>query len=301
MRTFADLLSARVSQSPDSTAYRFLATGDVDGEVQELSYAGLGRRSRAIGGWLQEQGFAGGRALLLFPPGLEFVTAFMGCVVSGVVAVPCSPPYGRQAERALRRIGTLVADAGARVVLTTAPFRDAVRAAAELIPELAALTWVAVETIPDLAEERWREPGTGADAIAFLQYTSGSTSAPRGVMVSHGNLLDNLQVIAEAFDHTPERIAEHDGDLMVSWLPAFHDMGLIGGVLQSFYVGRDHDALLPAALPAEAGTLADRRLRLPRAHQRRAQLRVRTRPARRDPRAARAAGPEPLEGGVQRG
>src|SRR5215469_14091396 len=88
-RSFVDTLSFRASQQPDQVAYRFLVTGDVDGEIDEMTFGELGRRARAIGGRLQEGGFAGGRALLLYPPGLEFIRSYMGCLFGGVVAVPC--------------------------------------------------------------------------------------------------------------------------------------------------------------------------------------------------------------------
>ncbi|HEV2344044.1 MAG TPA: SDR family NAD(P)-dependent oxidoreductase, partial [Actinocrinis sp.] len=237
-RSFVDTLSLRAAQQSDQIAYRFLVTGDADGEIDQITFGELGRRARAVGGWLQERGFAGSRALLLYPPGLEFVRGYMGCLFGAVVAVPCPAPLSGQIRRALPRLRRLVADAGAEVVLTTGPILAALRAAADEVPELAALTWVATEEIPDDAHAAWRDPGLGPDSIAFLQYTSGSTSAPRGVMVSHGNLLDNQRVIAEALGHTSQRLAAHSGDLLVSWLPVFHDMGLIAGVLQPTYIGR---------------------------------------------------------------
>ncbi|GGN49835.1 acyl-CoA synthetase [Streptomyces albiflavescens] len=237
-RSLVDLLTAHASQQPDRTAYRYLVTGDCDGEIQDISYARLASRSRAVAAWLQERGLAGSRAMLLYPPGLEFICGYLGCLSAGVVAVPGVPPQGRsQNHRALIRMKRLIADADAKVILGGREVIAALGAMAEHLPELDGITCVATEDIPDEAADSWREPDLTADSVAFLQYTSGSTSAPRGVMVTHGNLLDNERVITERMGHTPDAIAEYDHELFVSWLPVYHDMGLIGPVLNTVYLG----------------------------------------------------------------
>jgi polyketide synthase 12 len=223
---------------PDRTAYRYLATGDCDGQTEEISYAGLATRSRAVAAWLRERGLTGSRAMLLHPPGLEFICGYLGCLSAGVVAVPCVPPQGRaQNHRALTRMKRLIADADVKVILGGRVVIDALGAMAGSVPELAGVTCVATEDIPDGAAASWREPGLTADSVAFLQYTSGSTSTPRGVVVTHGNLIDNQRVIAERMGHTPEALEEYDHELFVSWLPVYHDMGLIGPVLNTVYLG----------------------------------------------------------------
>ncbi|OIJ63476.1 fatty acyl-AMP ligase [Streptomyces mangrovisoli] len=237
-RHLVDLLTAHATDQPDRTAYRHLVTGDCDGEIQDISYARLLRRTRAVAAWLQEHGLAGSRAMLLYPPGLEFVSGFLGCLAAGVVAVPGVPPQGRaQNHRALHRMKRLIADADAKVVLGGREVIAALGALAEHLPELDHIARIATEDIPDEAADAWREPGIAADAVAFLQYTSGSTSAPRGVMVTHANLLDNERVISERMGHTPETVAAYGHELMVSWLPVYHDMGLMGPVLNSLYLG----------------------------------------------------------------
>ncbi|WP_435222471.1 fatty acyl-AMP ligase [Streptomyces sp. Tue6028] len=237
-RSLVDLLTAHASQQPEATAYRYLVTGDGDGEVQDITYARLARRSRAVAAWLQDRGLAGARAVLLYPPGIEFICGYLGCLSAGVVAVPGVPPQGRsQNHRALIRTKRLIADADATVVLGGREVLAALSAMAEHLPELAGITCVATEDIPDEAADAWHEPDLGADQVAFLQYTSGSTSAPRGVMVTHGNLLDNARIITERMGHTPDAIAEHRGEMFVSWLPVYHDMGLIGPVLSTVYLG----------------------------------------------------------------
>jgi acyl-CoA synthetase (AMP-forming)/AMP-acid ligase II len=237
-RSLVDLLTEHASQQPDRTAYRHLVTGDCDGEIQEISYARLVRRSRAVAAWLQDRGLTGARAMLLHPPGLEFISDYLGCLSAGVVAVPGVPPQGRaHNHRALTRMKRLLADADAKVILGGREVIAALADMAEHLPELADITCVTTEDIPDEAADTWRAPALTPDSVAFLQYTSGSTSAPKGVAVTHGNLLDNERIITERMGHTPEAIEEYDRELIVSWLPVYHDMGLIGPVLNTVYLG----------------------------------------------------------------
>ncbi|MBB5911784.1 FkbH-like protein [Nocardia transvalensis] len=244
--SFLDVLTTRESVQPHTIAYRFLETGDVGGPATELSYAQVNRRARAIGAHLGERGLAGGRALLLYPPGLEFVSGFLGCLAGAVVAVPAPLPQPHEMDRALRRLREMTADAGIDVILATRPVLDAISAVAQQIPELLAVPWLATEEIPDGDAHAWREPALGPDSLAFLQYTSGSTSAPRGVMVTHGNLLHNQRAIGEVMDDSPEKVADWDGAAFsVSWLPMYHDMGLIGPVLHTLYVGATTVLLSP--------------------------------------------------------
>lgn len=238
VRSLVDSLSVHAARHPDRTAYRYLVTGDSDGEVQTVSYARLAGRARAIAAWLQEHGLAGSRAILLYPPGIEFISGYLGCLAAGVAAVPGVPPQGRsQNHRALIRMKRLISDADAKVILSGRGVSEALATMAEHLPELTEITHVVTDDIPDDLAASWHEPDLGADSVAFLQYTSGSTSAPRGVMVTHGNLVDNERVLTERMGHTPEALAEHDNELFVSWLPVYHDMGLILPVLNTLYLG----------------------------------------------------------------
>jgi len=201
----------------------------VDGGTKEihLTYEELDRRARAIGALLQKQVTAGSRALLLYPPGLEYIAAFFGCLYAGVIAVPSYPP---RLNRPDPRLQTIVADAQATVALTTTPILSNMEHRLAHAPDLEALRWLDNGNIAsDLAEE-WRDPEIESDSLAFLQYTSGSTATPKGVMVSHGNLLHNLALLHQCFELTPDSRS-------VIWLPPYHDMGLIGGLLQPLYVG----------------------------------------------------------------
>ncbi|RKG51193.1 amino acid adenylation domain-containing protein [Corallococcus sp. AB011P] len=223
-----ELLRLRSAEAPGHQGYTFL----VDGESEEaaLTYGEFDRQARAIGAWLQANGARGERALLLFPPGNEYLTAFFGCLYAGVVAVPAYPPDVMRLNRSLPRLEAMVRDARARFVLTTEMIHGMAGMLFEQAPELAGLTWVATDALAPGLEDGWKDPGVTGDALAFLQYTSGSTGSPKGVMLTHRNLLANLALIHRAFGHSRDSRG-------VIWLPPYHDMGLIGGLLQPLYGG----------------------------------------------------------------
>ncbi|MBX7165974.1 MAG: fatty acyl-AMP ligase [Pirellulales bacterium] len=229
-RNLADVLRRRAHESPARRAYTFLADGEAD--ERHLSYGELDARARAIAVRLRSAAALGERALLLFPSGLEFIEAFFGCLYAGVIAVPVFPPrpHERFFERDLHRLGQIIRDAAPRVLLTTHSIQAMAGALAPHLDELDAVAWLPVEegSIEDAGA--WSDAQTPGDAPALLQYTSGSTSEPKGVVVTHANLLANEEMVRQAmrFDTT---------SCMVSWLPLFHDMGLIGGILQPCYTG----------------------------------------------------------------
>lgn len=225
--TLVDLLRWRGTHQPDRLAFTFLRDGEDDED--HITYQALDRRARAVGALLQRQVPPGGRAVLLYPSGLDYITAFLGCLYAGVIAVPAYPPKPRL-ERTLHRLRAITADAGPAVFLTTNSILPIAEPLAAREPGFAEIQWLATDTAADAEGQAWREPVIGADTLAFLQYTSGSTTAPRGVMVSHGNLMHNEALI--------KGVVGADGDsLAVSWLPMYHDMGLIGMVLQPLYAG----------------------------------------------------------------
>ena len=229
--SLVDLLRRRAQEEPEASLFTFLPDGD-DKTGPTLTRGELDRQACAIAAQLQElePEPSGGRALLLYPPGLEFITAFFGCLYAGVVAVPAYLP---RVNRPMTRLRSLVADAQPCAVLTCdSQSSDSQRWEAG-VPELRGVprlvTDVAGGDVDELAG-RWRDPHAQHDTLAFLQYTSGSTSLPKGVMVTHGNLLHNSALIRDCFDSSPESRG-------VFWLPLFHDMGLIGGVIQTLYCG----------------------------------------------------------------
>jgi 8-amino-7-oxononanoate synthase len=227
------LLRRRVQEQGEKTLYTYLK----DGESQDtaLTYCELERRALAIAAHLQSHLSPGERVLLLYPPGTEFPTAFFGCLCAGMIAVPAYPPHSNQFSANL--IAT-VADAGPTIALTATSILETYRRQIEQTPGLMALKWIPTDTIPDDLANAWQEPRLGADSLAVLQYTSGSTGSPKGVMISHGNLLHNSSVIHEVFGYSSSSRG-------VFWLPPYHDMGLIGGVVQPVYAGADMILISP--------------------------------------------------------
>jgi amino acid adenylation domain-containing protein len=220
-----ELLRLRARQHPARLAYTFLRDGEA--EESRLTYGELERRARAVAARLAAYGLKGERVLLLYPAGLEYITAFWGCLYAGAVAVPAYPP---RLGRGLERVHAVAADAQAAAALTTSSVLARVKPLLGEVPELAPLRWVAAEEIEDAEADGWEEPRVSGADLAFLQYTSGSTAAPKGVTVTHDNLLRNEAMIARAFGQSEESV-------IVGWLPLYHDMGLIGNVLQPLYVG----------------------------------------------------------------
>ncbi|HZZ71629.1 MAG TPA: aminotransferase class I/II-fold pyridoxal phosphate-dependent enzyme [Pirellulales bacterium] len=228
-----DLLRHRADHQGQERAFTYL----VDGENDEIvwNYADVDRRARAIGAWLLQQGLRGERALLLYPAGLDFIAAFLGCLYAGVVAVPAYPP---RRNRLMNRIEAISDDAEAKVALTTQDVWERVQGVLDQTPDLKAIAWLSTDKLDLNLADRWQRPDVHGDTLAFLQYTSGSTGTPKGVMLNHSNLMHNCALIAYAFEHTRSGSG-------VFWLPSYHDMGLIGGILQPLYVGSPNILMSP--------------------------------------------------------
>ncbi|MDJ0592397.1 MAG: AMP-binding protein, partial [Pleurocapsa sp. MO_226.B13] len=223
--TLIDRLQEQGSRQPDKRAFTFLADGET--EIDSLTYRQLNNKAKAIATVLQSHQARGQRALLLYQPGLDFITAFLGCLYAGVVAVPVYPP---RANRTVERLGAIVADASASLALTTESIRDQVADKFAHHHATEKIKFIATDTFElDLAQS-WQHPDISTDSLAFLQYTSGSTGKPKGVMVSHGNIMANSLTIDRCFQNNREHTA-------VAWLPPYHDMGLIGCIIQPMYVG----------------------------------------------------------------
>jgi amino acid adenylation domain-containing protein len=223
--TLVETLIGRAEAMPGETALRFID----DGIDLPVGYGELDQRARAIAARLREHAGPGERAVLLLPSGPDYVAAFFGCLYAGVIAVPAYPPESLRPQH-LARLQGILDDAGPRLVLTDGRLYEQMLEACRSRGGAAAPVVLAVDGIDEAAASDWVMPGLVPDDIAFLQYTSGSTSAPKGVMVSHGNLLANEKLIRDGFGIGP-------GDCIASWLPLFHDMGLIGGLLQPIYSG----------------------------------------------------------------
>lgn len=234
MPEFPTLVALLQARSISTQGYTFLPEGDVlaDGGAgnaaaaeQHLSFATLELRARAIAAHLQEQRLAGQRALLLYPPGLDYLSAFFGCLYAGVIAVPVYPPHRSRPDL---RLQAILRDAQPAIALMPAEMLGDREALLKHNPAMQSLQWLATDTLANDAAAAWHMPEIDGETLAFLQYTSGSTGDPKGVMLTHRNLLHNSALIHSAFGHD-------DNARGVIWLPPFHDMGLIGGILQPLY------------------------------------------------------------------
>ncbi len=237
--TLLELLQNRARLFGDQCAYRYLWE---DGSQTEITYRELDRQARAVAASLQATMTPGDRALLVFAPGLEFMTAFLGCVYAGVVAVPATYP---KPNRPAPRIASIAEDSGATVALTTRQTLHTLDRS-RLTGPLQGIQWIAVDTASQQPPALWQPPKLEARDLAFLQYTSGSTSDPKGVMVTHQNLMHNLEMIRRGFRLQPAH-KDNESGRGVFWLPPYHDMGLIGGILEPLYVGACSILMSPAA------------------------------------------------------
>ncbi len=222
---FVDLLHKRAANDPQKNAFEFL---NQHGEItSRLSYRKLHRRAQAIACYLADACSSPARVLLAFPQGLTFVSAFSGTLYLGATAIPVRLP---KIDRNKERFQAITADADVQVVLTTAALADQVRQYLGAYKALAGKKIVAVEDISDRWGENWNPPKVDPDVPAYLQYTAGTTGAPKGVMVGHANMLYQSQVLKSAF-----QLSHRSRSL--SWLPHFHYTGLIFGILQPLYSG----------------------------------------------------------------
>ncbi|HLO02131.1 MAG TPA: fatty acyl-AMP ligase [Symbiobacteriaceae bacterium] len=233
--TLVDVLRWRATNQPDKRAFIFLRNGEEEEAV--WTYSELDRRARTVAAHLQAMGAQGQRALLVFPPGLDYVAAFMGCLYAGTVAVPIYPPHPKRPDP---RFDAVMANANPIAALTTTDIAAVVTSPAAKAHAWSALHWVATDQLDLSTGDQWEPLSPDPNAIAFLQYTSGSTSNPKGVMISHTNLMHNERQIAEA-------MGLDENSVICGWVPLYHDLGLIGNVLQSLYLGSTCVLMAPLA------------------------------------------------------
>ncbi|AFY38523.1 Long-chain-fatty-acid--CoA ligase, Glycine C-acetyltransferase [[Leptolyngbya] sp. PCC 7376] len=230
-----EILGHRAQNQPDQQAYIFLQDGET--ESDSLTYSELDQQARAIAAHLKP--WQGEQALLLYSSGLDFIKAFFGCLYAKVVAVPVYRPRRNQK---LSRLLAIANNSQAKIALTTTTILTEIEQRWEENTELSQLQIIATNTIDDNPDNFAPIPIESED-LAFLQYTSGSTGTPKGVMVTHGNIIHNQRLIHQAFGHSENSVG-------VGWLPLFHDMGLIGHVLQPLYVGFPSVLMPPLAFLA---------------------------------------------------
>jgi acyl-CoA synthetase (AMP-forming)/AMP-acid ligase II len=242
MRVMPELLRDRAQADPDGRAYTFLDDGEREGA--QLTWGELDRRASALASRIAASAEPGARALILCPPGLSFIPAFFGALRARAIAVSAYPPRaGRSGidpqDRTLARLRAIAGDASPAVILAPSALAQRAAAVTALVPELSETAWIDID-VESVSGADFRDASIDTNAVAFLQYTSGSTAEPRGVMVTHANLVHNL---ADA-----QALAGHDRtSASVSWLPVIHDMGLIQGVLQPAFSGFPAWLMSPAA------------------------------------------------------
>ena len=239
--TLVELLRARAAREPEKNAYTFLVDGEREGD--QLTFAELDRQARAVGALIQRetgQPKSGARTLLLYPAGLDFVTAFFGTMYGGGIAVPAPVGEPAQMKRTLPRLQAVAKDSEPTLILTTTEGKAALEELFRLAPELQGIPIVATDDLGAGAEDGWVDPAANGDDLSFLQYTSGSTSAPKGVMVSHANILYTAKDIDAGWKYEPDSV-------LVTWLPIFHDMGLICGIVLPAYRGFHAYVMSPVA------------------------------------------------------
>jgi acyl-CoA synthetase (AMP-forming)/AMP-acid ligase II len=224
VQSFGEILRHRAEADPERRAFTFLSGAGVQ---HSITYAELDRLARCIAAQLQNEGALGERVLVACDPGLDYVAGLFGCFYAGAVAVPVQP---FRIKRSFHRFGAIADDSRAKFVIA----RRSLLASTRDVPSdglrPGSLKWIAIDALEQGLEDVWQDPDARADSLALLQYTSGSTGDPKGVMVSHGNLIANSRLIRDCFDVTAE-------DCAVVWLPPYHDMGLIGGILQPIFTG----------------------------------------------------------------
>ncbi|MGQ0637352.1 MAG: fatty acyl-AMP ligase [Planctomycetaceae bacterium] len=250
--SLVDIVRDRAAALPARRIFYFLHEGEA--EQGALTYGRLDLRARAIAAKLQSQCPPGERVVLVYPPGLEFITALCGCFYAGVVAVPAYPPRPNSGQA----LANVIADCAPRLLLTAGAIAPALQTLCAELPGPVRPEYLDTDEVADDEAARWVPAGLARDTLALLQYTSGSTGVPQGVCVTHGNLLHNCAAIQQAFGHgfwtladswtsapLDERDASTQGGLFrrmarrpgtgVSWLPFYHDMGLIGNIVEPLY------------------------------------------------------------------
>jgi 8-amino-7-oxononanoate synthase len=226
LANIVDIAQERAITEAQRVAFTFSESDDSE---SNLTYAQLDMRAKAIAAHLAEQGLVGKRALLLYMPGFDYLTAFYGCLYAGVVAVPAYPPDPHRLGRTLPRLMNIIRDSESSAVLTTQVIDEMAESLFSSTDQVQKLEWIATDVIADKAARAYKRPNIQTQDLAFLQYTSGSTSNPRGVMLTHENILANMSLILKELGH--------DKLSFVSWLPPYHDMGLLGGMLQPVHAG----------------------------------------------------------------
>ena len=224
---------------PEQLLYRELTTGEANGPAVTWTFAETSASCAAVAQCLRENGLAGKRVLVMHAPGLQYLAAFLGCILSGTVAVPTYAPQRARGALNSARLVELARRARVEAVLCSGRIEAEFREQLSAHRELACVPWLITDDLPPATTDTsWmREPL--ADDLAYLQFTSGSTSEPKGVMIGHRQIAHNSRAIQRKFRSSSDSVG-------VIWLPPYHDMGLVGGILQPLYVGFPVTLLSPS-------------------------------------------------------
>ena len=225
--TLIELLSQRAEEKKDKQAYIFMTNGNTEGV--SLSYGELDCQARAIAAQLQKYRVRGERVLLLYPQSLDFIAAFFGCLYAGAIAIPVPAPEASRLKRTLPRLQAIAQDAEASFVLTTESIISLIDESQDRAA-FPSMQWLATEEVDIELAKDWQPPEITGDTLAYLQYTSGSTSKPKGVAISHKNILFHCANLQKACGYREDSVT-------VTWMPYFHDYGLVEGLLEPLYNG----------------------------------------------------------------
>lgn len=221
------MLRRRAEAEPDRRTITFLDDGGRN--ETHLTLGDLDQRARSVALAIRSAGVQpGARALLLYAPGVDYITAFYGCLYAGVIAVPAYPPDPGRLDRTLPRLQSIAADAQVSTILTRQNILLGAKALLSALPEFSAASWIATDQLDESDASAWQDLGVAGTDVAFLQYTSGSTGAPKGVMLQHAAVLHNLGLFSDGLSVSEDTVG-------MLWLPPYHDLGLIGGILQVVY------------------------------------------------------------------
>jgi acyl-CoA synthetase (AMP-forming)/AMP-acid ligase II/alkylation response protein AidB-like acyl-CoA dehydrogenase len=224
--TLVNLLLDRAHRHPDRLAYAFLEDGAA--ETQQWTYGELHARAAAVAARLQDRFAPGARILLLYPAGIEVLAGFFGCLYAGMIAIPAPPPEASRLKRTGPRLRAIAADAAASALLTTTKIRDLVASADPPVFEPGTIDWLCTDGLDDGSAGGWRRPAVRGTDLAYLQYTSGSTSSPKGVMIAHRSVRHHLESLQRHCGYEPDSVT-------VTWMPYFHDYGLVEGLLEPLH------------------------------------------------------------------
>jgi glutamate-1-semialdehyde-2,1-aminomutase len=222
------LLEYRAETQADFEIYHYLRDGE--DVAESLSFKDVALKAKCVAAALQQIGGTGERVMLLYLPGIEFITSYFGCLYAKSIAIPLPPPRQSRMLQTLEKVLEIARSAQPMVVLTTQAIKEKAEEHFDRLPEFAAMRWLATDALNAGLVAVWQKPEIKADDIAFLQYTSGSTSLPKGVILTHGNLMHNMRYFDESGVHS-------DASRLLTWLPPFHDLGLIYGLLTPVYRG----------------------------------------------------------------